>query len=388
MKANERKKDYEAKKAKVVEEAKKQKAELKKETESTAGQMRNRLLSKDSLVSSKPSKEVHWKDLPRHKKVSLIMSWVGFALAVVYVVIVAYSPEWWGEDCLLARVFNSKVYPATGNFFIDYAKQIFGTVFYFLAILGLAKLLRSILTVVSWSTSAKTTTILRLVNSAIKYASVLILIFIILGIWGVDTATILASAGVIALIIGLGAQSLIADIIGGLSIVFEQQFEIGDTVVIDDFRGVVSEICLTTTKLVDAAGNQKIIKNNQITSVINLSHDLSLAICDISIDYDEDLSRVRNILETNLPSIGKSIPYIIGKPTYLGVNEFQDSGIGIRIIAKTKEENKFSATRALNEAVYLCLVKEHVDIPFPQVVVSSRDTRSLSNKNKDEKLPK
>lgn len=358
------KKEYEALKKENEEK-------LKEETKKNVANVRDHLLTNKG-INEQTSSEVHWKDLSPKKKRSLIISWILLATAIIYVVITAYSPTWWGDDCILSRVFSTNVYDKTGNVFVDYAKQIFGTVFYVLAILGFSKIVTSALTFFSRKQSKKIITLIKLSNSAIRYASWIILVFVLLGIWGVDTGTILASAGIIALIIGLGAQSLIADIIGGLSIVFEEEYEIGDTVVIDQFRGTVYEIGLSATKLVDAGGNLKIIRNSQVNSVINLSHDLSVAVTDISVDYDEDLTKVRAIIEEGLPAIGKKIKTIKGKPQYLGVNSFGDSGINIRIIAKCKEEDKFGATRALNEEVYKLLQEKKVNIPFPQVVVSKR----------------
>jgi small conductance mechanosensitive channel len=360
------------KKSEIEKLNKENQEKIAKETKKSVDDVRNRLLASKGLNEPAPTEELRWRDLPTKKKCSLIVSWVLLFAAIAYVIITANSPSWWGDDCILSRVFSSKSYEVTGIFFVDYAKQIFGTIFYILAILGFAKIVTSCLIFATRKGNKKTITLVKLSNSAIRYASWIILVFVLLGIWGVDTGTILASAGIIALIIGLGAQSLIADIIGGLTIVFEEEYEIGDTVVIDGFRGSVYEIGLTATKIVDAAGNLKVIRNSQINTVINLSHDLSVAVTDIDVDYDENLDRVRKIIEEGLPAIGKKIKTIQGKPTYLGVNSFGDSGINIRIIAKCKEEDKFSTTRAMNEAVYNLLQEKKVNIPFPQVVISKR----------------
>lgn len=366
---------------KLKTEALKRDARIKEETNKSVSSVRNRLLSdpKGQRNSDAPTGDIHWKDLPRKRKISLINSWIWIAIAVIYVVIVANSPAWWGEDALLSRVFSNKTYEATGNFFVDYAKPLFGTIFYVLSILGTSKVLREILSFSLRKGSKKTITIGKLVSSAIKYAAGLILIFVILGIWGVDTATILASAGILALIVGLGAQSLIADVIGGISIVFEEQFEIGDYVVIDSFRGTVKEIGLSTTRLEDAAGNLKIIRNSQINTIINLSHDYSVAVVDISVDYDTDLDKLRTYFSAGLPPLSKKIKGLKGAPTYLGVNAFGDSGINIRVLGRCLEEDKFGVTRALNEAVFKILKDNGVTVPFPQVVLSNRDSAKNSN---------
>lgn len=358
---------------KLKEEAKRTDLRFKEETSESVKTMRKKLLGEATKTPGVPEpQDIHWRDLPTKRKVNLIVSWVLLFIYIVYVVIVANSPLWWGEDAILSRVFSNKTYPVTGNFFVDYAKPLFGSIFYVLSILGSSKIVRECIAFFTRKASKKAITISKLISSAIKYAAGLILVFVILGIWGVDTGTILASAGILALIIGLGAQSLIADIIGGISIVFEEQFEVGDLVVIDSFRGAVREIGLSTTRLEDAAGNLKIIRNSQINTVINLSHDLSVAATDISVDYDTDLDFLKSKLNAALPSLPKKIKGLKATPVYLGVNAFLDSGIEIKIIGKCLEEDKFAVTRALNEAVFKILKENGISVPFPQVVLSKR----------------
>jgi small conductance mechanosensitive channel len=323
------------------------------------------LAGKDSNVKS-------WKTMTKKEKFKSAMSWFFVVVAIVYVIIVGNAATWFGEDSPLAQVLSNDPISGTGVWYLDNAKPLFGTIYYILVLLGLSKILRAILAISFRKSGKKAITIVRLTSSAIKYLFAIVLIFVILSLWGVDTSALLASAGILALIIGLGAQTLVADLVSGLSIVFEDQFEVGDTVVIDNFRGVVYEIGLTTTKLVDAAGNQKIIRNSSINTCINLSRDYSLAITDISVDYDSDLDAVRKMLVSDLPKMSKGHKLIIGSPEYLGVTEFADSGINIRVIARCREEDKFAATRELNEIVYQILISHGVEIPFPQVVVSKR----------------
>ena len=137
--------------------------------------------------------------------------------------------------------------------------------------------------------------------SLIKYAAVIVLLFFVLKTVGVDTTTILAGIGILGLVVGLGAQPLIADIIAGLFIVFEKVFDVGDIIVVDGFRGSVTEIGIRTTKLVDTNGNVKIINNADVKTVINMTNQLSLAVCDIGIEYGESLERVEAILKEKFP---------------------------------------------------------------------------------------
>jgi small-conductance mechanosensitive channel len=354
------------------------KPRLQKTSEEVQRAVVGSLLAKDDGIHA-PKAVPDWKDLSPKQKTSVILGWVFILLSIAFVLLVVFAPKVFGENTLLCAITDSSLVNDANRVNV----ALLSTLFWSVAILGGSALLRNLTSFLFRHASNKSITIVKLLNSTIKYAAAIALVFVILSLWGVDTATILASAGIVALIVGLGAQSLIADIIGGLSIVFEQQFEVGDTVVIDDFRGVVTEIGLTATKIIDAAGNNKIIKNSEITSVINLSHDLSLAIVDIPVDYEEDLKAVRSLLKKELPEVAKRIPTIQGEIAYLGVEELEDSGVLLRFIARCPEQDKFSTTRALNEEI-LILFREHdVNVPFNQLVISSRkeDLRVPEKKN-------
>jgi small conductance mechanosensitive channel len=243
----------------------------------------------------------------------------------------------------------------------------------FFFIYGVSKLVRTVLSLIFMKANNKTVTIVRFINSTIRYLAAFVLLFAILAVLGVDATTILASAGILALVVGLGAQTLIADIIAGLSIVFEEQFDVGDVIVVDGFRGVVYEIGLATTKVVDFSGNLKSIRNSGINTVINQSHDLSSAIAYCSVDYSSDLAYVRKVVEEELLKQFKAaIPSIIGDPKYLGVSELEDSGIQLMFLAKCNEDDRFSTQRAMNEIAVTVLTKAGIQIPFPQIVVSQR----------------
>ena len=192
--------------------------------------------------------------------------------------------------------------------FVNILERIVGMIYYFCLFIGLEILLRATIEVCTTKANKKVKTITKLIGSTIKYACSLVWLFMSMTIWGVDTTALLVSVGVIALIIGLGAQSLISDILAGINIVFENEYEVGDVVYIDGFRGTVEEIGLTLTKIVDVSGNRKNINNSKISTVINLSREDSLAVVDFSIEYSEDLKKVEQIFEENKEEIKNQIP--------------------------------------------------------------------------------
>ena len=206
--------------------------------------------------------------------------------------------------------------------------------------------------------------------SLIKYAAIIVLAFLILKTVGVDTTAILAGIGILGLIVGLGAQPLIADIIAGLFIVFEKVFDVGDIIVVDGFRGTVKEIGIRTTQIVDIGGNIKIINNSDLKTVINMTNQLSLAICDLSIEYGESLERVEAILKENLPAVKEAIPDIKEGPFYRGVSELGDSAVVIRFVANCEEGARYQVERDMNRQFKLIFDKNNINIPFPQIVLN------------------
>ena len=311
-----------------------------------------------------------WKNLTVSKKIQVIISWVIFISAVAMIVLVNYAHKAWPTSWLN---FVDKIGENGYEHNSEAWFKVIQCVYMFFFIYGISKLVRTILSLIFMKANNKTVTIVRFVNSTIRYLSAFVLLFVILAVVGVDATTILASAGILALVVGLGAQTLIADIIAGLSIVFEEQFDVGDIIVVDGFRGVVYEIGLATTKVVDYSGNLKSIRNSGISTVINQSHDLSNAISYCSVDYSSDLAYVRKVVEEELlKEFKNAIPSIKGEPKYLGVSELEDSGIQLMFLAKCHEEDRFSTQRAMNEIAITVLTKNGIEIPFPQVTVSQR----------------
>ena len=132
---------------------------------------------------------------------------------------------------------------------------------YVIFCLGASWVVRSVLKLVT-KPLKKGRAIVDMFCSLIKYAAVIVLLFFVLKTLGVDTTAILAGIGILGLVVGLGAQPLIADILAGLFIVFEKVFDVGDIIVVNGFRGTVKEIGIRTTQIVDAGGNIIISSDN------------------------------------------------------------------------------------------------------------------------------
>ena len=219
----------------------------------------------------------------------------------------------------------------------------------------------------------KTKTILNLFNSLLRWVVIIGSIMWILSIWGVNTTTLLAGAGILALVIGLGAQSLIADILAGIFIVLESKYVVGDIVVIDGWRGKIISIGIRTTELQDISGNIKIINNSEIKSVINQTKLQSMASCAIDVSANESLERIENVIKAALPEIRKHIPAITEDIIYKGIERVSDVSIELLFGAKCYEEDLYQVQRDLHRELKLLLDKNGISsFASPTLVVEDK----------------
>ena len=244
--------------------------------------------------------------------------------------------------------------------------------------------------------SKKGKTLSRLFVSFLKWVIALCALFFTMDAWGANTTTILASAGVFTLIIGLGSQSLVADILAGIFIVFEGEFQVGDIVIIDGWRGEVTEIGIRTTKLVDAGYNVKIVNNSEIKTIINQTQELSLAKAYVAISYDSRIEKVEAVIADNLASFKEKIPAIVEGPFYKGVSELGESGVTLLFVAKCQEDDIYQVQRDMNREIKVMFDNNNIEIPFNQLVVhmgedadqnkvSKKDIKKAENFNKEQK---
>lgn len=209
-------------------------------------------------------------------------------------------------------------------------------------------------------------TVVRLVNNLIKCITAIVIVISVLAIWGIDTTALITGAGVLTLVVGLGMQSLISDVVAGLFIVFENEFNVGDIVTIDGFRGTVVSIGIRTTKL-EALGNIKIVNNSDIRGILNQTVNPSTAKALIDIEYGESLERVEEVIKSKLPEM--TIEGVIGDISYDGVATLGASGVTLQFTAKCYEGDIFAVQREMNKRLKVMFDENGVGIPFNQLVV-------------------
>lgn len=216
---------------------------------------------------------------------------------------------------------------------------------------------------------ARALTVARLLNSIVKYIVWFIVLMVILSSVGVDLAPFIASAGIIGLAVGFGAQEIVRDFLTGIFIIFEGEFVVGEIIEINGFKGTVITIGLRDTVLENWKGERLIINNGKIGSIINFSRNKSVAIVDFGVAYDTDLQKLSSIMPEFLKQIEEAYEVIQETPAFLGVTELAESSINMRIIAKTETMQHFQVERDIRRDLVQYLDKHDVTIPYPQVVV-------------------
>ena len=216
---------------------------------------------------------------------------------------------------------------------------------------------------------ARAETVARLISNVSRYAVWFIVLIVILAELDIDITPFIASAGVVGLAIGFGAQEIVRDFISGFFIIFDGEFNIGDVVESDGFKGNVKTIGLRTTVLVNWKGETKIINNGNLGNIINYSTNKSVAIVDFGVSYDTDLEKVSELMKTFVDEVEGKYEDIVEKPVFLGVTELAGSSINLRIIAKTNTLKHFQVERNIRKDIVKYLGENDIEIPFPQVVV-------------------
>lgn len=209
-----------------------------------------------------------------------------------------------------------------------------------------------------------------LMSSAITYITTIITIFWCLSALGVNVSTLVAGAGIITLAISFGAQSLIEDVVTGIFLVFEDQFNVGDYIEVDGFRGTVEHIGIRVTTVKGMGSNFKILNNSSIKNILNRSQSASIATTSVSVAYKEDVRRVEEVFNELFPKIREMYPEVfLENPKNLGVEELGDSGVVFKIAATINEKDLFTAPRIMNREIKIAFDDAGIEIPFPQVVV-------------------
>ena len=314
--------------------------------------------------------------------VELIIIGIVLVTALVFIIIEMASPESTVGDWVKNNVWDTE---KAGKDFMTHLPTLIQSLIYVVIIYAVCKLIRILLRR-QMAKSNRTKTIVTLVDGLVKYACAIAIVIFILQALGVNATAIFASVGILTLVIGLGCQSLISDVVAGMFIVFEDEYDVGEIITVGDFRGTVTEIGIRTTKILDLAGNIKIVNNSDISNVINMSRELSLAVVDCEFPYDVPIEVIEGLLKDHFDLFREKIPAIIEGPFYKGVSGYGDSNVAVKIVAKCKEEDRYQVQRDLLREYRMVFTEAGIDLSFNQVVVQQYQPTSYktSKKKKEE----
>jgi small conductance mechanosensitive channel len=209
-------------------------------------------------------------------------------------------------------------------------------------------------------------TIGTLLKSIVSGVIVAIVVMMALSEVGVDIAPLIASAGILGVALGFGAQSLVKDFLSGIFMIFEDQYGVGDSVNLGDVSGTVEAVGLRVTRLRDVDGTVWYVRNGEILRVGNQSW--SRSVLDIAVGYKEDVAKVRRILREVAHSLWEDPDYhdkIIEEPEVWGVQSLGPDSVVVRVTLKTMPQQQWTVSREMRERVKARFDHEGIQMPQP-----------------------
>jgi small-conductance mechanosensitive channel len=214
----------------------------------------------------------------------------------------------------------------------------------------------------------RTETLAKIIEATLRAVVLASAFLMILKQVGIEIGPLLAGAGVVGLAVGFGAQSLVKDVIGGFFILLENHMNVGDVVEIAGAKGLIESINLRVTVLRDLEGNVHIVPNGSIGVLTNMTKEWSRALLDIGVAYKEDVDRVISVLEDVGENLRRDETFgdlILEPVQVLGLENFGDSSVDIRVLIKTKPIEQWRVAREFRRRVKLAFDEKGIEIPFP-----------------------
>ena len=203
---------------------------------------------------------------------------------------------------------------------------------------------------------------------------------------GVDIAPIIASAGIIGIALGFGAQSLVKDFLSGVFMIVEDQYGVGDVIDLGEAVGTVEAVTLRVTRLRDLNGTVWYVPNGEILRVGNMSQNWSRAVVDVSVAYSEDLNRVKRVLSEIAHDLWDDDDWrelIIEEPEVTGVEMLAADSVNLRVMIKTLPMEQWAVARELRQRIKARFDHEGIEIPFAQRVVWHREEEKAAETEVD-----
>lgn len=212
-------------------------------------------------------------------------------------------------------------------------------------------------------------TFISLLQNIVKYVIYFCVGMMVLSDLGVDPTPILAGAGILGITVGLGAQTIVQDLLNGIFLLFEDQILNGDYVRIGETEGLVEEIAPRVTRIRDRFGRLHIMRNGEIKNVINYSRGWTLAVVEMSVAYESDLKQALRVIQ----EAGQRLPELLpGKaiepPKVMGIEDIDESCLRVRIETKVMPGCHYEVKRLLHMLLVESFNANNLEIPYPKAV--------------------
>jgi small-conductance mechanosensitive channel len=200
--------------------------------------------------------------------------------------------------------------------------------------------------------------------------------FMVIAQLGYNIAPLIASAGILGVALGFGAQSLVKDFLSGIFMILEDQYGVGDVVNVGEATGTVEAVGLRVTRLRDVDGTVWYVRNGEILAVGNMSQNWARSVLDISVSYHEDIQRVEQVLRGVAHAMWEDPEYranILEEPEIWGVERLDPDAVVLRIVIKTAPLEQWAISREMRQRIKTRFDELGIEIPLPQRVIWQRD---------------
>jgi moderate conductance mechanosensitive channel len=211
----------------------------------------------------------------------------------------------------------------------------------------------------------RTRTMGSLLHSVVTIAVVTVATLTVMALLEIPLGPLLASVGVGGVALGFGAQSLVKDFLSGIFMIVEDQYGVGDVIDTGEAVGTVENVSLRVTQLRDANGVTWYVRNGEIIRIGNRSQGWSIAVVDLPLPYDEDIERVKGLIQHVADELRATSPWdekLLESPT-IGVESMTGGVITVRVSVRTVAQEQFSIQRELRERIKLAFDREGIRSP-------------------------
>ena len=309
-----------------------------------------------NIVTRMMKRRIEWNNKTPEEKTSVIVRYIVSFFAVIFLIILPFRNVIYTEDTIFGFIVSNKWEKGFNVFALTESLII---IFEYLFIVN----------VFDWTSNEvirlvnpKSETMVRLLRSFMHYICAIAMIYLCLSFFGFDSRSLLASVGLLTLIVGLGARDLITDILSGIFIIFEHEFQVGDIIEINGYKGRVLEIGIRTTKIMNSYQDVKSVNNRNLSNVVNKTRRNSNVDVLLTLPFNCNLEEIEEILNKELPKIKDKVDYIISGPAYGGVDEIKGSSMVLCVRTECLEAYKFEVRTLVNREIKALFDKHGIRI--------------------------